>query len=244
MRRALFRWGNVTVWSYPAMVYIGLTAGIMAGNWAAHGARMDALRVYAATLILAAPALIGGRLLYAVSHWSAYRNNLSRLWRLGDGGAAMYGGLLLVLPVSVPVLAVLGLPAGDYWDVAIFTMLVAMVFGRIGCLMNGCCAGRPSLSWIAMHLPNGKGDWAKRIPTQFLEAAWGILLIGLALLVRHSLPFRGALFLLVTIGYACGRLFLESTREETGKGRFTIHHGISVLLIVCCLGALALRWPE
>jgi len=226
------------------MVYLGLCAGIIAGNWAAHAAGLNALRVYIATLILLVPALIGGRLLYAVTHWRAYRNNLSRFWRVGDGGAAMYGGLLLVLPVSIPVLAMLGLAAGDYWDAAVFTMLVAMVFGRIGCLMNGCCAGRPTQSLISMYLPNLKGDWARRIPTQCLEAVWGIVLIGFALVVRQSLPFPGALFLLVTIGYASGRLFFESTREATGKGRFTIHHGISVLLIVCCLGALALRWPR
>ena len=37
---------------------------------------------------------------------------------------------------------------------------------------------------------------------------------------------------------------LESTREQTPIGRFTIHHGISILLIVSCLGTLAVRWPR
>ena len=156
----------------------------------------------------------------------------------------MYGGLLLVLPLSTPVLAALRLPAGSYWDVAVFTMLAGMILGRLGCLMNGCCAGRPSKSLFSMHLPNREGVWERRVPTPFLEAALGVALVALALTFRRNMPFPGSLFLLVTAGYALGRLALESTREQTRRGGFTIHHGISILLIVSCLGTLALRWPR
>ena len=156
----------------------------------------------------------------------------------------MYGGLLLVLPFSIPVLAALHLSAGSYWDVAVFTMLVAMVLGRLGCLMNGCCAGRHSKSFLGVYLPNREGVWQRRVPTPCLEAALGLALVVLALAFRHSMPFPGSLFLLVTTGYALGRLALESTREQTHAGRFTIHHGISILLIVSCLGTLAFRWPR
>jgi phosphatidylglycerol---prolipoprotein diacylglyceryl transferase len=244
MHPVLFRIGRITVWSYPAMLFLGLLAGIVVGNLLSHASNIDAFRVYLASLILLLPALLGAKLLYVLSHWHHYCDDRKRLWRSGEGGGAMYGGLLLVLPFSIPLLAALHLSAGSYWDVAIFTMLVAMVLGRLGCLMNGCCAGRPSKSFLGMYLPNREGVWERRLPTPCLEAALGLALTLLALAFRHSMPFPGSLFLLVIAGYALGRLALESTREQTQTGRFTIHHGISILLIVSCLGALAVRWPR
>jgi phosphatidylglycerol:prolipoprotein diacylglycerol transferase len=152
------------------MLYIGLVAGIVAGNAAAHAAGIDAFRAYVATCILIVPALIGARLLHVAIHLPLYRQNRGRIWNRNEGGASQYGGYALALPVSVPVLAVLRLPFGAFWDTAMFTILVAMIFGRVGCLLHGCCAGRPCESLLSIYLPNHKGEWEKRIPLQCLEA--------------------------------------------------------------------------
>jgi prolipoprotein diacylglyceryltransferase len=217
----------------------------VAGNVAAHEAGIDAFRAYVATLILIIPGLLGARLFYVASHWHFYRKNIRRIWNRSEGGAAQYGGLAAVLPISVPLLAALGLPLGAFWDVTVFTILVLMIFGRIGCLLNGCCVGRPSQSRISMYLPDCAGVWERRLPTQLLEAGWVAMLLVSAVLFWRWLPFPGALFLLVAAGYAAGRLILESTRElERGARRFTINHAISVVLIVVSLAALAINWPR
>jgi prolipoprotein diacylglyceryltransferase len=154
------------------MLYFGLVAGVVAGNAAAHASRIDAFRVFVATHILIVPALAGARLFYVATHWPVYRHDLRRIWNRGEGGFAQYGGLIVMLPLSVPVLAALQLPFGAFWDVAAFTILVGMIITRIGCLMNGCCAGRPSRMWGSVYLPNHLGVWERRIPTQCLEAVW------------------------------------------------------------------------
>jgi phosphatidylglycerol:prolipoprotein diacylglycerol transferase len=227
------------------MVYFGFVVGIVAGNIAAHAAHVDALRVYVATLVLIPAGLIGAKLLYVFSHWPLYRHNPRRIWDPSQGGAAQYGGLALVLPLSLPLLAALGLSFGAFWDVAVFTILLVMIFGRVGCLMNGCCAGRRSRSWITLYLPNRSGVWDRRIPTQCLEAGLAAVLLICAIVLRRSLPFPGALFLLVAAGYAAGRLVLESTREsQAGVRRFTIHHAISLLTILSSLTAVIARWAK
>jgi prolipoprotein diacylglyceryltransferase len=216
------------------MLYVGLVAGIVAGNAAARAAGLDAFRVTAATLILLGPALAGARLFYAATHWGFYRGDPSRIWDRKRGGAAQYGGLVLALPLSVPVAGALQLGWGGYWDAAVFTILTAMIFGRTGCLLNGCCAGRFSRSRFAFH---------GRLPTQCLEAGWAVCLLVVAIAIRQRLPFPGALFWVVAGGYAAGRLGLESTREE-GAGTFTIHHGLSAALVVLSLAEFASRWPR
>jgi phosphatidylglycerol---prolipoprotein diacylglyceryl transferase len=245
MRRILFRWRGFTVWSYPALLYVGMVAGVIAGNIAAHAARIDAFRTMIATYVLVVPALIGARLLFVISNSARYRRSLRLIWSRQEGGAAMYGALPLILVLSVPLLAILHLPLGAFWDVMAFSILAGMFFTRIGCLMNGCCAGRRSGTWLAVPLPNCEGMWERRIPSQCLEAGFAIVLLGAATVAWRWLPFPGALFLCVAAAYAGGRLVLESVREvEPGGGRLTSHHVISMAMILLTLATLAVRWPK
>lgn len=227
------------------MMYVGLLAGVVAGNAAAHAAGLDAFRAYVATLTLIAAGLIGARLFYVVLHWPFYRTNLDRVWNRKDGGMAMYGGFAVMLPLSVPLLSALRLPLGAFWDVTVFTVLVLMIFARIGCLLNGCCAGRPSKSWLGVRLPNTAGVWDWRIPTQILEAVWSVVLLVCATAIWRWLPFPGALSFVIAAGYGAARLVLESTRERyPGTSRFTVRHGISLALVVFSLAMLSARWPK
>jgi phosphatidylglycerol:prolipoprotein diacylglycerol transferase len=225
------------------MLYVGLVAGVVTGNAAAHVARIDAFRAYIATCILIVPALFGARLLHIIVHRQFDRQTLRRIWNRSEGGAAMYGGFALVLPISLPLVSALRLPLGAFWDVATFAILVGMIFVRVGCLMHGCCAGRKSESWLSMRLPNHMGVWEKRIPTQCLEVGWAGILLIFAIVFWHRLPFPGALFLLTTAGYASGRLVLESLREQApGVRRFNVYHRMSVALILLSLATLTASW--
>ena len=224
------------------MLYIGLVAGVVAGNYAAHIAGLDAFRVYVATILLLIPSLAGARILHVASHWNVYGKDRARIWDLKEGGMAQYGGILLAVPLSIPLLATLRLPFGQFWDVSSFTILVGMIFTRIGCLLNGCCAGRPSTMWGTIDLPNHLGVRAKRIPTQLLEAAWAAVLLAVSIMLWPRLAFGGALFLLVVAGYATGRLALESARDLPAESRgFTVHHVISLLIIVLSVAAITGR---
>jgi phosphatidylglycerol---prolipoprotein diacylglyceryl transferase len=239
MRRILFQRRGLTIYSYPTMLYVGLVAGIMAGNAAAHSVGLDAFRVFVATNLLILPALVGARLLYVASHWSIYRAHPHRVWDRNEGGATMYGALFLALLASVPVLNLLGLPFWIFWDVNVFTMLVTMIFGRIGCHLNGCCAGRASRIWAALYLSNHLGIWNKRIPTQLMEVGWAVVILIGAIHVWQAKPAPGVLFLVVVIAYACGRLVMESLRErETGEGEITLYHALSAVMILLASGVL------
>ena len=225
------------------MLYLGIVSGVFAGNAAAHVAGLDPFRAYVATLVLVAGALLGARLTYAAAHWQLYRANLWRVWTPNQSGAVQYGGFITALLLSVPLLAALRLPFSAYWDTAVFTFLVAAIAGRMGCLMHGCCAGRPSESWLSMYLPNRLGVWSWRLPTQFLEAGWSAVLLLAAIALRSRLTVSGSLFWAVLAGHAGGRLVLESTREERGRvGRFSARQVTSIVLIVLSLAALTAVW--
>ncbi len=225
------------------MLYLGLMVGVAAGNLAAHAAGVDAFRAYVATLILVVPALSGARLLYVAARWKTYRRNLRRIVNRREGGYVMYGGLFPAVLLSIPLLHVLRLRFGAFWDVSAFTILAGMICTRLGCLLNGCCAGRPSTAWFSLCLPNTQGVWERRVPTQLFEAGWAAVLLVSSAVIWRWMPFDGALFLAVTAGYASGRLVMEFARAgEPDPGRFSIAQAISVIAILSSVSTLAICW--
>lgn len=244
MHRVLFRVAGRAVYSYPVMLYVGLILGIAAGNLAAHSAHLDAVRVFIATLLLLIPTLLGARLFHVALNWGFYRCRPQRIWNRAEGGGALYGGLPLTLLLSVPVLDLFHLPFGAFWDVASFTILIGMMFTRVGCFLNGCCSGWATDSRFSIVSPNHLGIYARRVPTQLLEALWAAALLTGAVLLWNRLPFGGALFLCAIIGYAVGRWFLEGTREHQDRlGGVEMHQMISVLLGASALVVLIALWP-
>jgi prolipoprotein diacylglyceryltransferase len=212
-RRYLFRVGRWNVPSYTLMLYVGCVLGVYAGAAVAGANGLPVARVVVVSVILVVPALVGSRLLYVAQHADVYRADPSRLWRRRDGGAALFGGLVLALAVSVPLLRALDLPFLGYWDCGALTMAVGNVFTRVGCHLNCCCAGRATTGRLGIELPDQAGARKRRIPAQLLEAAWVVVTIGAALAVGRAVDEEGAEFAVVIALYGAGRALLERARE-------------------------------
>jgi phosphatidylglycerol:prolipoprotein diacylglycerol transferase len=243
VRKILFRWNGFNVYSYPAMLYLGLVAGVFAGAGVAQASGMSADRFAVAVLILLVPALIGARLYFVFTRWDDYRHEPGRIWRRSEGGMAMYGGLMLAVPLSVPVLRAMDLPFAAFWDAATFTMLLGMAFTRIGCLLNGCCGGRPTSAWFALELPGHHGIWQRRYPTQLMEMAFALMLFVAVLALRSRAPFSGAIFCSAVVAYGAGRFFLERLREDATGGRDqAAMRATSIVLLIAALVGLMFVW--
>jgi prolipoprotein diacylglyceryltransferase len=198
------------------MLYLGCVAGVYVGAAVAGESGLDESLFALITIGLLLPAMVGARAWFVVRHIDTYRREPRRIAARGEGGAALFGGLAVGVVVSVPVLRLGSLPFWTFWDAAIVTMLVGLIVTRFGCLLNGCCAGRPTDGRLGLRLPNVAGRWQRRYPTQLFEAAFGGLVLAGALTLRHVLPFDGALFLSVVALYCGARLVLEPMREDVG----------------------------
>jgi phosphatidylglycerol---prolipoprotein diacylglyceryl transferase len=242
MRPVLFEIFGATIHSYTVMLYVGLVAGIITAYRVAPLVGLNPARVWTASMILAVPALAGARLLFVAVNWEVYARAPQRIWRCAEGGASLYGGLLLALVVSVPLLPALNLAFWSFWDVAIMAMLIGMVFTRVGCFLNGCCGGRPTSSMIGITSADPQGITRRRIPAQLLESLLALVLLGLVYLTLPRRPFAGAVFLGVVTVYSIARIGLELTRETVDvvhglKSNIVIAIG---LIIVATIAALTL----
>jgi phosphatidylglycerol---prolipoprotein diacylglyceryl transferase len=243
MRRVLFRIGTVPIYSYPALLYVGIVLGLYAQMYAGLLRGIAPVRTLVTTLALLTSALLGARLLFVFPRWQYYRAELSRIWRFSDGGASMYGGLFLAVPLSVPITRAEGLPFAAFWDTAAFTMLIGMIVTRVGCFLNGCCAGRPTRAWYGINLPDERGIWARRIPNQVLEAAWGLIVLAGAIGLWRQGPFEGAVILFVLGAYGAGRIGLECLRDAQDRIRgVRLQQAISIALVATAVAGFTVAW--
>ena len=239
MTRVLFRWRGITFYSYSVMLYLGVVIGIVAGALAAplQGATAD--RFIVAAIVLVIPAMIGSRLLFVALHWNVYRRDPGRIWNRAEGGMALYGGLVSAIAVSPLLLNAIGISFRAFWDTATFSLLLGTAIGRIGCLLNGCCCGRPASGWFAVRLPNVQGVWRRRIPTQLLETGFALTLFVALLTLRISGTFKGPIFPLGLAAYGLYRLALEGSREFR-EDIFPLRL-ISVALVASALASILWR---
>jgi len=241
MRPILFRLRGIPIYSYPAMLYLGTVLGIEAELYAARTIGMGTSRTLAATLLLLVVALFGARLLFVITEGPRYRRAPRHILRFAAGGASMYGGLLLAVPLSIPLTAAFGLPFARFWDVTSLAMLVGLVVTRAGCFLNGCCAGRPTTGWLALELPDHRGVRARRIPNQLLDGGWGLVVLAVAVWLWAERPFPGALLLYALGAYGAGRIVLEALRDAPDRlGGIRLNRAISIGFVAVSLTALAI----
>ncbi|MBA3311476.1 MAG: prolipoprotein diacylglyceryl transferase [Nocardioidaceae bacterium] len=242
--RRHLRVGRLRVPTYTVMLYLGCVSGTLAGAAFAQSTGLAPGSFVPATILLLIPAFIGARLWFVLQHRETFRAEPQRIWRRGEGGSSLYGGLVLGVVFSVPVLALAGLPFRGFWDAAAITMLVGLILTRVGCLLNGCCVGRETAGRLGVHLPDHHGRWRRRYPTPVLEAAWATIVLAGALALSPELSFSGALFAGVVAAYAAGRLVLEPTRESACPEREQrVNLIFSALLLAVAVSALVWRWP-
>ena len=223
------------------MLYVGLLAGVSLEYLAASSMGLPTDRVYWATLLLLPIALIGSRLLFVITHWRDYRNSPHRVWDRRESGMAMYGGVPCMLLASVPLLPAFGLPYWKFWDAAVFCIFPGMAFTRIGCLLNGCCSGRPTDGRLAMWLPDHRGVRARRVPVQLLEAAAAVALLIMCAVATTWLTRPGTLFLVAAAGYGVSRLALQPVRDQRDyMGYLDVQIAISLALIAGAIGGFVL----
>lgn len=164
----------------------------------------------AVSLIALLAGLIGAKVWYAVLHPGPWRRALM-------GGWAVDGFLVVSSVVAMVVLLAIGLPVGRFLDATAPGIFLAVAIGRFGCFFTGCCAGRCTNSrWGVWSSDRDTRIGARRIPTQLLESATGLLIgAGAWLLVlSDAVRLDGAIFVAAVATYFLARQGLLRLRSE------------------------------
>lgn len=146
-------------------------------------------------------------------------------------GYAYYGGFLFA---SVGAWFLLKHDQFPFWkaaDMAGFAIPIGLAFGRMGCLLAGCCFGGQTDSSMALSFPpqspasdaqyklgllKSSRAWSLPVhPTQIYEAALAISIAAFCLLWVHGRKkYDGQVFVVFMGLYALGRFMLEFLRAD------------------------------
>ena len=228
------------------MLYVGLVVAVIVADALARRMGLAPLRVLGAMLVLIPGALAGARLLEVLLHFPHFRTHPKDLWRLDQGGATLYGGMIFGLVLSLPVVGLFHLPFGSFWDIMVPSALAGSIPARFGCLFAGCCAGRRARSMWAWRLPDAHGNWERRLAYPLFEAAFTAVVLFVAMRSWDAAPFAGAIALLSFAGYGAARFFADWLREDRGRVRAGLgsYQWISLGLVLSASTFFFLGWSR
>lgn len=191
-------------------------------------------------------AIIGARLLYVINYWNEEfaGKPLYHIITIGRTGLVFYGGLIGASLGTILYCWKSSLPLWKVADVMAPSVALGHAFGRIGCLMTGCCYGRScSLPW-AVHFPDSHATHGLPVhPVQIYESALNFLFYGLLMLCYRRKKFDGQIFCIYLVGYAILRAFTEYFRGDydiaPGAG---LTPGQSTGIVIFAIGAALWFW--
>ncbi len=164
----------------------------------------------------------------------------------GEERLVFYHHAIAVLVVAVVLLRILRQPALPYLDATFLGLGLFLAFGRIGCLMAGCCHGRPGWWGVCYREEHAAAGFTphylgiRLIPIQALESLWvsATVATGSALVLAGSPPGAALAWCLVT--YSAGRFAFEFWRGDPERPYwlgFSEAQWTSVGLVWCVAGA-------
>ena len=243
MHPIAFYLGSLPIRWYGVMMALAFLAGLGTATRRARRANVSGDAIADVTLWLMLGSIVGARIVYVTTYWQQEfaGGPLSEIFMVQHGGLVYYGGLIGATVAGILFLAWKKLPVWKIADVLAPSIALGSVFGRIGCLLNGCCFGRAcTLPW-AVHFPADHETHGAGVhPTEIYDALLNfILYLALAGIFRRR-KFDGQIFALYLIGYAFCRSAVEFFRgdypaDHIHAGLFTPAQLISVPILLAGL---------
>ncbi|MCI8799818.1 MAG: prolipoprotein diacylglyceryl transferase [Lachnospiraceae bacterium] len=217
---------------YGLIIGLGVLAGLLMAVYMAKitGQNPDDYWDFAIYAVIFS--IIGGRIYYVIFAWDYYKDDLAGIFRLRNGGMAIYGAVIaafITLFVYCKVKKKNPLLMGD---TAIPGLILGQAVGRWGNFMNREVFGeyydglfsmqlpvdavraRDISDNIAAHIPEG-ANYINVHPTFLYESVWNLLVFTALLCFRKHKKFHGELCLIYLGGYGLGRFVIEGIRTDT-----------------------------
>ena len=225
--------GNLSIAFYGIAIAIGMLLAIVLGTTIAKKIGHNPDICYDVAIIAIPAAIVGARLYYVAFQWEYYRQDLTKIFDIREGGLAIYGGIIAAV---IAAYFVIKFKKDKFWqvaDIAAPCMILGQAIGRWGNFFNREAFGQYSDGLLAMQLPVSAVrnseiteqmwenvvvlDGVKYIqvhPTFLYESLWNFGVMILLLIYFKHRKFDGEIFLLYILGYGVGRFWIESLRTD------------------------------
>lgn len=252
--------GGFSIAYYGIVITLGFFAGIAIACWKAKMTKQNPDDYFDLALIAIVTSLIGARLYYVIFQWDYYKEDLLRIFRIREGGLAIYGGIIAAVITVWVFTRVKKLSFGQFCDTAVLGLILGQIIGRWGNFFNREAFGGYTDNLLAMQLPVSavrtneitQEQWNNLIvidgvsyiqahPTFLYESLWNLAVLILLLVFFNKKKFHGEVFLWYLLGYGVGRFWIESLRTDQllipviGYPVSMALAALLVLVSLCCI---------
>lgn len=245
--------GGYTIHGYGLMIGLGV---LFAYFDAEHRAKKSQIPiednyVFPAVILCVVCGLIGAKVLYWLTILDDIIKDPRVMFQNFSSGFVIYGGILGALAAIAGYSRRRHLNYMPKLDILFPSLALGQGFGRIGCLLAGCCYGRETCGWFAITFHNSQfaPNGVALIPTQILSSILDFLnYFILSALYRHSRK-PGVVTACYLLFYSTDRFILEFFRGDLIRGSVgVLSTSQFISLFVAALGAVllyrALKKPD
>jgi len=250
MHPILFDFGAFTLYTYGVLLAAAYLVGLRFALARARTRGLDPQRVMDLGIWIIVSALAGAKLLLLVTDFHQYTQSPRAFLDLIRSAGVFYGGLVAAVVVALVYLRVHRMPLWTTTDVFAPGIALGHIVGRFGCLMAGCCFGRPAhVPWaITFHseaaaVNSGTPLGVPLHPTQLYEAAAeAAILAALLWLERRGHRFAGRTFWTYMLLYGASRFAIEFYRGDPrgAVGIFSTSQFVSIVVVPLAIMMLVL----
>lgn len=219
MKNDLLTIGGFTIHGYGLMIGIGIVSAYLMTEYRAKKHGLDGDRIFTLAIWCMVSGFIGAKLLYYITIFDEVLKNPRVLLDVADG-FVVYGGIVGGLIGGYLYIRLRKLNFWRYFDIVVPSVALAQGFGRIGCLLAGCCYGVQSHCSFAITFQNSAfaPNGLPLIPTQPISSVLNFLHCGILLIFSRYAKADGQVAALYLILYSAGRFVIEFFRGDLIRG--------------------------
>ena len=224
MNRVLFEVGPVKIYYYSLTILIAILTAIFISIKRSKKAGMSSTieNLIFSTII---SGIIGARLYYIIFNFSQYKNDLLSIFKIWEGGIAIYGGIIGGLIAIIYKCKKNNIDILRTTDIIVPGLILAQAIGRWGNFFNSEAYGKDvSIEFLKqIHIPNFiiNGmyiEGAYHHPTFLYESIWCILgFIIIIIITKIIKDKKGLATYIYLIWYGVGRYLIEGLRTDLGS---------------------------
>ena len=229
---------SIPLYSYGFMAMLGFVAAVLVARWRAKRVGVSPENAADVAMFALLGGIIGSRVFYVIQNGDHYFDTSRPDWsfldffKLWEGGLVFYGGFIGAVILAGIVMRVRKEKVLPMLDVLAPSLALGHAFGRIGCLMRGCCYGKPVSegAWWGIRFPDNALPYATEsaclhgklipagtplFPTQIVSAIDLLIVFGLLSFYFKRRRGKGEVFALYLMLYSVHRFAVEFFRGDT-----------------------------
>lgn len=235
LKNDLLKIGPITVHGYGLMIAIGVLSAYVMAEYRAKKKGLNPDRIFDLAIWCVAGGILGAKLLYLIVELRSIIENPKQLLHIMDG-FVVYGGIIGGILSGYLFCRRKHLSFLEHFDLVMPSIALAQGFGRIGCLLAGCCYGRETES--AFHIIFEHSEYAPNgvalIPTQIIMSGLNFLHFFLLIFVAKHVKAKGQVAAVYLMCYSVGRFFMEYLRNDPrgSVSLFSTSQFISLFILI------------